>query len=248
MKTIMIHSYKGGTGKTAVAINLAQYFAIERKKRVLLLEQDTGGPSFSKIFKIKPTKFWNDFFTLNCSLKDLIIKGDIDIICARAQEMEIIDDEHPNIFYTRHIERFINQKKWLRANYNYVLFDTRPGYTAELISSILPADVAILMTRLDVDTVEKTIDMYNKVYSQFKKKQIILIQNQIPPYFEEYSDIELDSDVEETMKAWDKFVKDKTLVTIPLKYEIAFTLSKSKIVKLDNPFMEHIRQIAALIL
>ncbi|MFX0091849.1 MAG: hypothetical protein ACFFBD_08820, partial [Candidatus Hodarchaeota archaeon] len=140
------------------------------------------------------------------------------------------------------------QKKWLQANYDYVIFDTRPGYTVELINSILVADMAILLTRLDADTVEKTIDMYDRIYAQFKNKYIFLVQNQVPTPVEGLSDATLDLDIEEKMKAWAKFVEDKDLVTIPLKNEIAYMLSKSKIIPFDSLLMTYIQQIAALIM
>ena len=40
-KKTMIHSYKGGCGKTSTAIGLAVFFAAIRNERVLLVEMDT---------------------------------------------------------------------------------------------------------------------------------------------------------------------------------------------------------------
>ena len=52
-KVIMVHSYKGGTGKTVISANLARHFALKENKKVLLIEQDTGGSSFTNIFQVR---------------------------------------------------------------------------------------------------------------------------------------------------------------------------------------------------
>ncbi|MBD3191117.1 MAG: AAA family ATPase [Candidatus Heimdallarchaeota archaeon] len=247
-KIIMIHSYKGGTGKTSIAINLARYFARKQEKKVLLIEQDTGGPSFSNIFQTKPKKYWNDFYSKQKPLKDLIIPLDhFDTIFATAEEIKMPRGESPKTFYTRQLERLNYQKKWLKRNYDFVILDTRPGYTIELLNSIMIADLAILIARIDSDTVKKTIKMYNQVYSQFKSKSIILVQNQVPSPVPKYSNEQLDLDIENALKTWESFTSDKQLITIPLKNEIAYLLSRSKLVPLDSLFMDYIQEITELI-
>ncbi|MHA2329546.1 MAG: ParA family protein [Candidatus Hodarchaeales archaeon] len=248
-EVIMVHSYKVGTGKTSVAVNLTQYFAINQSKKVLLIEQDTIGSSFSNIFKLESIKAWNDFYSANLPLKDLIISLDhFDVICARAEDIEIPSGQNPKTFFARQLERLSMQKKWLTSNYDLIILDTQPGYTIELLNSILIADVAVLLTRLDADTVEKTIDMYNRVYSQFKNKRMILIQNQVPTPIDKYSNLGVDSDVEQALQRWHTFVKDKELLTIPLKNEVAFLLSRSRIAPLNSVFMQHIQKIAELVM
>ncbi|MFW9996481.1 MAG: ParA family protein [Candidatus Odinarchaeota archaeon] len=245
---IMVHSYKGGTGKTAVAINLARYLAIKEKKKVLLIEQDTHGSSFTSIFRVKVEKTWNDFYNRNSSIKELITShSGLDLICARAQDIEIPQDQSPKVFYARQLERLNMQKKSLLASYDHVILDTRPGYTIELINSISIADTAILLTRLDADTVEKTIDMYNDVYTQFKDRKIILVQNQVPEPVEVQMEYTIDLDVEKAMEQWSKFIENKPAVVIPLENEIAYMLSRSKLVPISSTFIKYIQQIAELV-
>ncbi|MFW9906253.1 MAG: ParA family protein, partial [Candidatus Thorarchaeota archaeon] len=121
-KIIMVHSYKGGTGKTAIAINLAQLLAMKKGVKVLLIEQDTGGSTFSNVFKTTPPAVWNDFYLSNTPLKDLIIHHKhFDIICAKGKEIAIPEGESTRIFYSRHLERFRWESKWLRKNYEYII-------------------------------------------------------------------------------------------------------------------------------
>jgi len=47
---ITVHSYKGGTGKTLLSVNLAAMFA-DRGKKTCLLDLDFRAPSLCVIFK-----------------------------------------------------------------------------------------------------------------------------------------------------------------------------------------------------
>lgn len=248
-KIIMVHSYKGGTGKTVIAVNLARNLSIKKKKKVLLIEQDIGGSSFKNIFRIEPEKTWNDFYQQGSAIKDLVTSiDDFDIICAKAQEIAIPAGQSPKTFFARQLERLNLQKRWLQTNYDFIIMDTRPGYTIDLINSIMISDIAILIARIDMDTIENTIAMYNRIYSKFESKKVIIIQNQIPTPPSGLSKINLDADVEKTINIWRDFVKDKILISIPLKNEIAYPLSRSKIASFENPLMEYIDRISSLIL
>lgn len=244
----MVHSYKGGTGKTAIAINLARLIARKEGGKVLLIEQDTGGSTFTNVFKITPPSVWNDFYLSNASLKDLIVHyKHFDIICAEGKEIAIPEGESTSSFYSRHLERFRWESKWLQKNYEYIILDTRPGYSADLINSIVVSNVAILVSRLDSDEVVSTIDMYNEIYAHFKGKQIILVQNQIPEPILDSASTEQDLDVKQSATLWNDFIKDKVLISIPLKNEIAYPLSQSKILPLNNLLMDYINQIIEII-
>ena len=59
--------------------------------------------------------------------------------------------------------------------------------------------------------------------------------------------LKLDLDVEKTLESWSKFSADKNLVSIPLRNDIAYALSRSKLLKTSNPFYQYIKQIAELL-
>lgn len=241
----MIHSYKGGTGKTAIAVNLARYFSVKVNLRVLLIEQDTGGHSFTDIFHVSPNLYWNDFYNSNKPLKDLIVKyNPFDLICANEDEIKIPDEVNPQSFFTRQVERFIFEKKWLNENYDLIIFDTHPGYNLSLVNSISLANIVILVSRRDSDVLLNTIDLYNKIYAQFKSKKIFIIENQVPEVIPNYKTDLLDLKFNSILKKWDEFLTDKKILSIPLKNDIAYPLSLSKIVPFDNLLFTYITKIA----
>lgn len=244
----MVHSYKGGSGKTAFSVNLAHYLSLKKNKRVLLIEQDTGGSTFTNIFKVEPELYWNDFYKSNRLLKELIIKRkDFDIICSYEQETLIPEGEASKIFLARQVERIQREVRFLKSTYDFIILDTRPGYTLDLVTSIAISDITVLMTRIDTDTISKTIDLFNKIYSSFSEKILVLVQNQIPQKVEGYEDMEVDLDVVEATHMWDEFAVDKNVINIPLKYEIAYPMSLSKLLPLHNEFYQYIAQFYDLI-
>lgn len=244
----MVHSYKGGTGKTAIAVNLAKYFSKKANLNVLLIEQDIGGPCFTDIFHVSPPLYWNDFYNTNRSLQELIIKHSLfDIICANDDEIKIPDGTSPQSYFVRQIERFTYEKKWLNEKYDLVIFDTHPGYNLSLINSLSLANIVILVSRRDTDILLNTIGLYNKIYAQFKSKKMFIIENQVPEIIPNYIPELLDRKFDTTLKKWDEFLHDKKKISIPLKNDIAYPLSLSKVVPFDNLLFTYINKVAEII-
>ncbi len=65
-KIIAVHSYKGGTGKTLLSVNLAATFAKDGKK-VAIFDLDFRAPSLFAILKAENSEVWfNDYLNSNC--------------------------------------------------------------------------------------------------------------------------------------------------------------------------------------
>jgi chromosome partitioning protein len=69
---IAFHSYKGGTGKTTIAANLAALLA-KKGYRVFLLDLDVYAPSLHSYFDKNPKRWINDFLNGTAEVKDIII-------------------------------------------------------------------------------------------------------------------------------------------------------------------------------
>ena len=71
-KIIAVHSYKGGTGKTLLSINLAALYA-NRGKSVCLLDLDFRAPSLQAVFKVNSSEYWmNDYLNGVCDIKRVL--------------------------------------------------------------------------------------------------------------------------------------------------------------------------------
>ncbi|MGB8035346.1 MAG: AAA family ATPase [Nitrososphaeraceae archaeon] len=69
---IAFHSYKGGTGKTTIAANLAALLA-KKGYRVFLLDLDVYAPSLQAYFDKEPKKWINDFLNGTAEVGDVIM-------------------------------------------------------------------------------------------------------------------------------------------------------------------------------
>lgn len=69
---IAFHSYKGGTGKTTIAANLAALLA-KKGYRVFLLDLDVYAPSLHSYFDKNPKRWINDFLNGTAEVRDIIM-------------------------------------------------------------------------------------------------------------------------------------------------------------------------------
>jgi MinD-like ATPase involved in chromosome partitioning or flagellar assembly len=72
-KIIAVHSYKGGTGKTSLSVNLAATYA-RMGKKVCLMDLDFRAPSLHAIFKKQNLNYWlNDYLNGVCEINKVLI-------------------------------------------------------------------------------------------------------------------------------------------------------------------------------
>ena len=70
-KVISFHSYKGGTGKTTLAVNLSANL-VTKGYNVLLIDMDVYAPSLYVYFNIQPKKWINDYLNDKIPFSDSI--------------------------------------------------------------------------------------------------------------------------------------------------------------------------------
>ncbi|MEM2971757.1 MAG: MinD/ParA family protein [Candidatus Bathyarchaeia archaeon] len=185
-KIIAVHSYKGGTGKTLLSVNLAATLC-KRCKKVCLLDLDFRAPSLSTILKVEKAEFWlNDYLNGTCEIDKVLInlsgqfqqKGEFFVglanpsteairdICAKDRKWEM-----------RALGRLLALRNSLlnSKSFDYLIFDTSPGLQYSSINAIVSADLVLVATTLDRSDVDGTKRMLRELYDLFEKKtQIIL--------------------------------------------------------------------------
>ncbi len=197
-KCIAFHSYKGGTGKTTLACNLAVSLA-KNGHRVFLLDLDVSAPSIQAYFNKEPKKWINDFLMDAADIDDLAIdmthlitgndpneiqdsKGKLWIGFSNPRKEEIykIEGGKEEISKMQLLRKFILLRERLISDYNvdYILFDTSPGIRYWSINALAIADILFLtlkMGDLDIDGTKKMAeDIYGSL-AKFGAKSYLLL-------------------------------------------------------------------------
>jgi len=180
-KIVAIHSYKGGTGKTLLAVNLAALYA-NQGKSVCLLDLDFRAPSLQAVFKVHNNEYWlNDYLNGVCEIKKTLrdfsqthvkrgklLVGFANPSTEAIREMTAKDRK----WEMKALGRLLSLKTSLLNDMqlDYVIFDTSPGLQYSSINAIVSADVALVVSGTDISDIRGTQRMIDELYDLFEKK------------------------------------------------------------------------------
>ncbi len=189
-KCIAFHSYKGGTGKTTLACNLAVSLA-KKGYRVFLLDLDVSAPSIQAYFNKEPKKWINDFLIDTADVGDLALdlshlinekKGKLWVGFSNPKKEEIykIEGGKEEISKMQLLRKFILLRERLISDYevDYILFDTSPGIRYWSINALAIADILFLtlkMGDLDIDGTKKMADDIYGSLAKFGAKSYLVL-------------------------------------------------------------------------
>lgn len=187
-RIILVHSFKGGTGKTLFSTNLAKL--LSKDKRVLLIESDFAMPAFTNTIPgNNPDIYFNDFLATSENDLSKYIYPDTDaqlgvVYCD--SEFRVSDKVHGNDQnWFKRKKAQINDALSL-ANYDYVVFDTQPGLHMFIVNIIALAEDIVLMLRPDRQSINGTKFLLERVYNRAirlmknTKVNLHLVFNQVP--------------------------------------------------------------------
>ena len=184
-RCITFHSYKGGTGKTTIASNLAVVLA-QKGYCVALLDLDVYAPSFSSYFSYYNPKSWiNNFLEEKVSIHDILIDFS-KVLNEEAQGKLYVgfSNYHKDDIYRLDIN--INQAQtsklkilknfiWLREeiiakkNADYIIIDTSPGVRFWSINALSVSDIILLTLKSGELDFDGTKSMCEEIYWTFSK-------------------------------------------------------------------------------
>jgi len=185
-KIIAVHSYKGGTGKTLLSVNLAATLAKQGKK-VCLFDLDFRAPSLFAILKMENIQCWlNDYLNGACDINKVIadfssrISGDGKFFVGFANPAtEAIRDmsAKDRKWEMRALGRLLSLRNALLndGEFDYIIFDTSPGLQYSSINAIVTADLVVVATTSDRSDVDGTRRMLRELYNLFEKKTGLVI-------------------------------------------------------------------------
>jgi len=185
-KILAIHSYKGGTGKTLISINLAVSLA-KLGRKVCLMDLDFRAPSLSTLLNVNGVDYWlNDYLNGVCEIDKVLLDLSDRI---NVHGAFLVGLANPSIEAIRDMSS--KDRKWeMRAlgrllslrnsvlgerGFDYIIFDTSPGLQYSSINAIVTADLVIVATTQDNSDVEGTKRMLRDLYDLFEKKTELVL-------------------------------------------------------------------------
>jgi len=226
---VAIHSFKGGTGKSNLVVNLAVTAAF-KGLRVGVADLDFKGPGLDSIFGITEGDgvFWlNDFLSSRCSAMACVI-----------DLTERLGIRNGNLFFTPASLRTEDIISMYKLGYevddltegldqvmeelelDLMLMDTHPGLDNDTLYAMIICDSILVLSRLDrqdyVGTAV-TLEVLNRLQFRKLKKRVSLIINQVP---EAYS-------LKEVREEFEKTYNHPVVAVIPFYPEVLSNRSQS---------------------
>jgi len=147
-KVIGILSIKGGAGKTTVTSNLGAVLASKFNKKVLMIDGNISAPNLGlHVGLIQPEKTLNHVLSGKALISDAIYSHPLgfDIIASELLPTRIDSGKLKNL-----VDK-------LRMNYDFILIDSSPAVSDEVVSTIAASDGLFVVTSTDYPTLSCTM-------------------------------------------------------------------------------------------
>ncbi|MCW4032731.1 MAG: ParA family protein [Candidatus Bathyarchaeota archaeon] len=245
-KAIAIHSYKGGTGKTIIAANLAHLFAKEGKN-VFLIDYDCRSPSQHILFKEQSKKFFNDFLEGKMNLLDVSTemsskyntKGKFTVAfsnpSASAIFGAILKDKK---WEANAYQRIASAKDELlnKHGYDYFILDTSPGIYFASVNAIVASDLMLLIMKPTEFDFTGTKELIHGIQDKLSKQRLLILNNYV---------VQEDSDEESIRKDLESNFDFKLGHMIPHFCDLLIHGTKG-LLAINKPEHEFLKHIDAL--
>lgn len=245
---IAIHSYKGGTGKTTIAANMAASL-VQSGKKVALIDLDVYAPSLHNYFKINPRKWINDFLDDKSNidetmfnLTNLIINnensnwsgtGKLFVGFSNPNRDAIFKFEMGNgtDYWKKQFRRLVYFREQIitKLDMDYLIIDTSPGIRHWSINALSIADKLILTMKMDDLDIEGTKRLLSEIYDTFVRFGAItyILLNRVSGYC--VPNIEISNIHNETLSHYEvldevyEITSTKSLTPLPCYCDIQFS-------------------------
>lgn len=195
MKCFTLHSYKGGTGKTTLAANIAAILAQEGKN-VAVLDLDFQAPSMHTLIGISPkTRYLNDFLDEIATHQDILndmpasfkLKGKMSVAFSNpdvdAIRTQLARDRK---WHMNALSQLLNLKQKLTDDgFDYIILDSAPGVHYSSVNAIVLSDFAIVIAKIDNFDFDGTLNVLKGLYNPLDKGTYLLFNKVVPPLFKE---------------------------------------------------------------
>lgn len=184
--TIAVHSAKGGTGKTSIAVNLAIAYALDGRK-VCLLDMDLRGPTLRTFFDDGSSEvpFWvNDLLSGKKGINEVVMDtgvdlgmaGKVSVAYSKADIFEIRELASKDRKWQSNALKniIVGKKELIRNGTEVIILDTGPGVEYESINAVAACDLVLIVHSSTKACSECTEQLVNGVYKSLNKKCAIV--------------------------------------------------------------------------
>lgn len=192
-KIISVHSFRGGTGKSNTAANVAAMLALQGK-RVGVVDTDIQSPGIHVLFGLAGEgidRALNDYLWGKCAIQQVArdvtahlgkeIKGTIYLIPSSIQPGEItrvLREGYDAHLLTQGFRSLIDD-----LGLDFLIIDTHPGLGEETLLSIVISHTLVILLRPDQQDYEGT-GVTIEVARKLKVPAMLLILNKVPAIFD----------------------------------------------------------------
>ncbi|MGW6709586.1 AAA family ATPase [Streptomyces sp. NPDC054956] len=147
-RTIVVHSYRGGTGKSSVLANLALLIAAGGR-RVGVIDTDIQSPTLDLLFRLRPGPSLADYLLGRCEIEAAaqeVVPG-LYVVPARtgtAALRELMTTGYDVGLLPEGFDRLSGHH-----SLDVLLLDTHAGLNNESVTAMASADVLLIMARAD---------------------------------------------------------------------------------------------------
>lgn len=195
MKTLTLHSYKGGTGRTTLAANIATILA-QGGNKVAVLDLDSWAPTLHTIFRIEPASgFIHQYLSCSIGLQELLtdltpalnLKGELHVGVADYN----IDVVRENLskdrkWHMNALSRLLHLKEELQNDrFDYFIMDTSPGLHSATVNAVVASDLTLVLCKVDNFDLDGTVQLMRALYGRLDKETAYLFNKVPPPLLEE---------------------------------------------------------------
>lgn len=222
---IMVHSYRGGTGKTLLSANLAASYS--KKEKICLLDYDFRAPSLQGMFNVPTPDFWtNDFLNGDCEIKEAISEIYpnlyVGLACPDAEAIRDIVGKSRN-WETEALNRTVSLKNTLTdMGFTKLIFDTPPGLAYSSINAVIASDVVALVMRMESLDILGTKEMMKGVYELLEKPSFVVVNMVLP------------AQQKALASTMEKIFGNQILGYIPCLCEVKSYIAEGKLILIDE--------------
>lgn len=225
---IILHSQKGGPGKTTLSCNIAKELA-RRGNKTAIIDLDIAQPTIQHIFNIKDKKIKhtiNDILLGETSVsEDVLNKTDdpnLFVIVAKENVeygeglLSMLEDIQKHSFFALHeMTKFLK-----RMGFRYVVYDLAPGYRMESVNAAAIADARIFVIRPSTFSFEGAKQMLRDIYKKLDIRSLsFFVFNQLPPKLKDENQKLLEDWKDEIIKIY-KPDKITFLDFLPISFDV----------------------------